>query len=109
MPFPHTIHPPESSGSNGRPSSLQIPPSLASHPALANINWNALTEAQKRDLIFRLQEHTKLIKLQQAAANIRSFNPEQQVMIMRALQNQQQRMLLIQQQLQARRSAEVEQ
>lgn len=103
---------PSDQGGNGHPSSsssFQIPPSIASHPALANINWAALSDAQRRDLAFRLHEHTKLVKLQQAAANIKSFNPDQQVMIMRALQNQHQKMLLIQQQhLQSKRLSEME-
>ena len=101
---------PTDSSNNGHPpSSFQIPPSIASHPALANINWATLTDPQRRDLAFRLHEHTKLIKLQQAASNLKSFNPEQQNMIMRALQNQHQKMILIQQQqLQTKRIPETE-
>ena len=100
---PNPPTPPEP-GNNAHPqASFQIPPSISSHPALANINWAALSDPQRRDLAFRLHEHTKLIKLQQAAANLKSFNPEQQSMIMRALQNQHQKMLLLQQQPQIKR------
>lgn len=92
---------PSEPNNNAHPqASFEIPPSISSHPALATINWSALSDPQRRDLAFRLHEHTKFVKLQQAAANLKSFNPEQQSMIVRALQSQHQKMLLLQQQQQ---------